>query len=477
MAQGIGFEQVESSPEPDPQTGTFFNPWQFLGLTFALSWVIAIPAALSGIDVSTSGLSWLVYLGWVSPGVAAIILIHSSGERSIIRDYWRRVIDPTRIGAGCWAMILLFAPALTLVTLGIFVMAGGNLPPFERLDQILASPLSVVPFLLGVLIFGPIPEELGWRGYGQDALQERFTALVSSMILGSAWAVWHFPLFFIEGTWQSDLGFGADGIGWFSVSLVAQTVLFTFIYNGTHRSTLAAILFHGSISATGELLPLPEEARMVQLGLWIGSAAIVAILFGVQTLSTIPSGDGLLDELRGVKEPGVCPWRGAGILMSPLRRLILSPEALVERLDLRGDERVLELGPGPGYFSPALAGALPDGHLVLLDLQYEMLSMVRGRLDGDADFTQGDATQLPFEDAAFDTVVLVAMLGESPDPEMTLREIRRVLRPGGMYSNTEQPGDPDHIAQPVLRGMAEDAGFSFMQSWGSGSNYTVAFRR
>ncbi len=60
--------------------------------------------------------------------------------------------------------------------------------------------------------------------------------------------------------------------------------------------------------------------------------------------------------------------------------------------------------------------------------------------------------------------MLVAVLGETAEPEATLAEIRRVLRPGGLYSNTEQPGDPDHIPQPQLRRMAGDAGSQFERS-------------
>ncbi len=479
--QEDGLAPDAAAPDAAEAGPPILHPWQFLGLAVAFAWMIEVPAALSGVDISTTPYGWIVYLGGLGPAIAALYLLYTSDDSRFIVAYWRRLVDPSRITGWWWAMILLFPPVLTLISLAIFIAAGGGFPPFEQLSGLAAAPLSVIPFLLGVLLFGPLPEEPGWRGYGLDALQQRFNALTATMILGVIWAAWHLPLFFIEGTWQSKLGFGLNGFWWFALSIVAQTVLLTFIYNGTHRSTLAAVLFHLSINATGELLPLPEGARMVQLGLWIASAAIVAILFGVRTLSTVPPEDGLLDELKDVQEHGVCPWRAAGILMSPLRRLILSPEQLVERLDLSGDERVLELGPGPGYFTPALAEALPDGHLLLVDVQQEMLAMVRDRLEqASADHTdavQGDATHLPFEDESFDVVLVVAVLGETPEPEDTLVEVRRVLKPGGLYSNTEQPGDPDHIPQALMRGMAEDAGFTFERTWGSGSNYTFSLRK
>lgn len=74
------------------------------------------------------------------------------------------------------------------------------------------------------------------------------------------------------------------------------------------------------------------------------------------------------------------------------------------------------------------------------------------------------ARALPLEDDSFDGVMLGAALGETTEPKATLAEIRRVLRPGGLYSNTEQPADPGHIPQPQLRRVAGDAGSQFKRS-------------
>ena len=77
----------------------------------------------------------------------------------------------------------------------------------------------------------------------------------------------------------------------------------------------------------------------------------------------------------GLGKGKVFPHQKARSLLHPVRRLIQSPQALVRWIGLRGDETVLELGCGPGYFSIALRDATPHGRLVLFDLQPEMLSM------------------------------------------------------------------------------------------------------
>jgi ubiquinone/menaquinone biosynthesis C-methylase UbiE len=78
---------------------------------------------------------------------------------------------------------------------------------------------------------------------------------------------------------------------------------------------------------------------------------------------------------------------------------------------------------------------------------------------------------------AWDCVFLVAVLGEVSDPTSCLREIYRVLRPGGLLSLTEQPGDPDFIALPDARKLVEDMGFRFERVYGGGKIYTASFRK
>ena len=113
------------------------------------------------------------------------------------------------------------------------------------------------------------------------------------------------------------------------------------------------------------------------------------------------------------------PMAHAAHLLNPLRALILSPRTLARRLDLKPDSSVLEIGPGPGYFSPAIARAVPQGELILMDVQDEMLDMAKKRLTGHANviYQQGDASSIPLPDASLDVVFLVSVLGEIPDQE------------------------------------------------------------
>lgn len=150
--------------------------------------------------------------------------------------------------------------------------------------RFMARPLAIIPFVLFTLIFGPLPEEMGWRGYGLEHLQRRLTALPANLIVGTVWALWHLPLFFLEGTYQSSLGVGTAHFFLFMTGLLPQSVLIAWIYNSTDRSTLSAVLFHFMINLTGEVLTLPHRAEYHR-ALWAALAAgAVVLLFGYRTL-------------------------------------------------------------------------------------------------------------------------------------------------------------------------------------------------
>lgn len=179
----------------------------------------------------------------------------------------------------------------------------------------------------------------------------------------------------------------------------------------------------------------------------------------------------------GLGRGKVFPATRASSLLSPLRRLVQSPRRAVARMGLEDDARALEIGCGPGYFSPDLARAVPRGRVVLLDLQLEMLQLARQRLFdvGNAVYTQGDATHLPFRSEWFDAVLVVLMLGEVPDQGACLSEIRRVLRRDGVLTVAETRRDSDFIALPALRTLVEPLGFRFIDRRGMRWEYTARF--
>ena len=114
----------------------------------------------------------------------------------------------------------------------------------------------------------------------------------------------------------------------------------------------------------------------------------------------------------------------------------LMPWAL-SGLDL-GPE-LLEVGPGPGLTTDLLRTRVP--RLTSIEIDPALAESLRRRLAGtNVRVVQGDATQLPFEDGEFSAAVSFTMLHHVPSPALQDRlfaEVRRVLRPGGVFAGTD----------------------------------------
>ena len=177
---------------------------------------------------------------------------------------------------------------------------------------------------------------------------------------------------------------------------------------------------------------------------------------------------------------GPIPVRQAGMLLNPMRAWLHPQGRTLERFGIAAGETVLELGPGPGYFTPEAARMVgPEGRVVCVDLQPGMLALLRARLRehsvGNARLIAGDATRLPLANRSVDVAFLVTVLGEVPDRPAALAELRRVLKPGGHLGFLETLGDPDYVYTDQMRDLCRAFGFELLQHERQFLGYTMTF--
>lgn len=180
------------------------------------------------------------------------------------------------------------------------------------------------------------------------------------------------------------------------------------------------------------------------------------------------------------KNPSACPYNQRFWVQAP--HPFITRERLLATLEPQSGERVLEIGPGTGYYTLDVARELgPNGILHIFDLQQEMLDHTMRRAT-DAGLSnivpqQGNAERLPYDDETFDGAYLVTVLGEIPDRAAALREIHRVLKANGRLVVGELFGDPHMVTLSRLQTEARDAGFRFETHSGPKFGFFARFRK
>ncbi|MGA9118021.1 MAG: type II CAAX endopeptidase family protein [Bacteroidota bacterium] len=259
-------------------------PWDFFALTFGFSWLVWLPAILGNLGIISLRVDAVAgpisILGLFGPMFGACVLIYRDQGWAGVKRHLGRLLN-VRIRAGWWAVIL-------LLPLGI--QAAAHFFPLVTHEQVPAPLISSLWAFLFTLVMvtlvGGGQEELGWRGYALDRIQTRFTALNSSVILGTFWACWHIPLWFMPGTSLGSTPFGA-----FVVACAALSVILTWIYNNTGKNMVAAILTHGMVNAVNPLFPVimargTDQHVYVYWAITYAVAAIlITLIWGPTTLS------------------------------------------------------------------------------------------------------------------------------------------------------------------------------------------------
>jgi uncharacterized protein len=234
----------------------------FLVLAFALSWW---PWPLAVVNPASTA---MVSFG---PMIAAVLVTALAGGRRRLLDLLRAVVRWRVPWSRC--VIALVGPFLVAGTVGVLALATGLVSPSSLAPGLDRSTWATVPLLLftTALLGGPLFEEVGWRGYLLEELQQRRSPLISTLLVALVWSVWHLPLLISEPTGQRPpLPF----VVW----VLAQAVLFTWIYNSSSGSVLLAIVLHTTVNVSARLLLEPWVGQdNFAVIWWLMAAAYVVV--------------------------------------------------------------------------------------------------------------------------------------------------------------------------------------------------------
>jgi uncharacterized protein len=239
-------------------------------LVFVLTWAFWIPLAL------IHPFSFVLFLvGNSMPSLLGILLTALFSGKSGLGALFRR-LGRVRVPLIWYAVVLLLLPVLWLVAVGVPTLLGLATITFAWSGFI----------VLAGLVAGFI-EELGWRGFALPRLQASLPAFAASLLLGVLWGLWHLPLRIAFGLPLTAAGLVQFII--FLLTITAEAVLFTWVYNNTKGSLFLMVLLHavGNI-APGTILATTSNTWIVPvlyvILLWV-AVTMVVVLAGAARLS------------------------------------------------------------------------------------------------------------------------------------------------------------------------------------------------
>lgn len=258
----------------------------FFALTYAIMYgVLFTVAAVEPAWFQPWSLAW--FLSIFSPTWAALVISYVIGGQKEVK---RLLSGYLRWKVGLrWYLATLFL-FLGPLGIGLVYIALGN--PYPGINPELTL-LGVTGQLFFNIFSGPVSEEGGWRGFALPRLQEKFNALTSSLILGTIWAVWHLPLFFIPGTDQTGIFFPI-----YLLLNISFATYITWLYNNTNGSLPITILAHFCINISMttivnrlQLMPSANFYQMTAGPLLMAALVLMVIFFGPKYFSRKPASE------------------------------------------------------------------------------------------------------------------------------------------------------------------------------------------
>lgn len=262
---------TSTSSLADTQTKAPFTAvGRFFSLTFFISWLGWIPAALYTQGVFPFQTFLFSVLGIGGPTVAAVLAVYWEADSKERRDQLLRRVFSWR-ATPKWYGIALGLPVL-FVGLGMIMwgLLGRGWPDFSLL------PATAVPGLIIGWVLTSLWEEVGWRGYALPRLQQRLHPTVATFLLSMVWGLWHIPLQFNVTDVNTQVPFWLGMLN----ALVAS-VIYTWLYNRSGQIMGIAAVYHimSNIMATVWLTTAPDfTGQYMVYTLLIGLTAVGLLL-------------------------------------------------------------------------------------------------------------------------------------------------------------------------------------------------------
>ena len=255
-----------------------YKPKQFFILIFAVTWTFWFAAPYLGDPINSDPIFLMFMLaGLFTPFTTALYLIFISKNDALKSTFSNKLFNIKLIKWKTIPLFLILFPASIIISVLISTLFGYSFDQFTIADEFSFS-IGGIPTLL-VLLLAACFEELGWRGYAVESLNNKFNYFEATAIFGILWSLWHLPMFFIPESYQAEL-LQEDFILVinFFVSIIPLAFIISWFCKKTSGSILGAILIHSVVNLSQEFFLVSPYTKCIQTLILIVIAAIFIIV-------------------------------------------------------------------------------------------------------------------------------------------------------------------------------------------------------
>ena len=241
-------------------TGNYkYKPVLFFALAYVFTWIFWIPAIFLPESISPL----LMLVGLMAPAIVSTVFIMLSGSDLLKQDFKNKIIGFYKVKwlNVVWAVIVFAIVIVCSILLSL--LFGQSIDQFSFTESFSFTGVGIAGAFITITI-ASIIEEVGWKGYCEDSIGNYMNWFWESMIFGVLWSFWHFPLIFIQGTYQAGLMVNPLYVVNFFVSGIPMGFVITWVYLESDRSILACMIFHFFVNFMQEKIALTPETKCLE---------------------------------------------------------------------------------------------------------------------------------------------------------------------------------------------------------------------
>ena len=236
-----------------------YRPVLFFVMAYIFTWIFWIPAIFVPESISPI----LMLIGLIAPAAVSTVFVMVSGSDALKQDLRNKLVGLYKVK---WMNVLLAIVVFALVILCSILLSllfGQSVDQFSFTEDFSFTGVGIAGAFLTITL-ASIIEEVGWKGYCEDSIGNYMNWFWESMIFGVLWSFWHFPLIFIQGTYQAGLMVNPLYVINFFVSGIPMGFVITWVYLASDRSILACMVFHFFVNFLQEKIAMTPQTKCVE---------------------------------------------------------------------------------------------------------------------------------------------------------------------------------------------------------------------